>query len=64
MIARCSIWFGLKRLQHPVAGPLTLEYSTLSVDGGDGPSMIVFTPASPADAQAIASLLSDRSRTA
>ncbi len=57
-----SHWFGLKRFQHPVAGPLTLEYSTFSVDGGDGLSMIVFTPASPADAQAIAALLSDRSR--
>jgi transcriptional regulator with XRE-family HTH domain len=48
---------GLKRLLHPLAGLLTLEYSTFSVDGEDGLSMIVFTPASPADAQAIASLL-------
>jgi hypothetical protein len=43
---------------------LTLEYSTFAVDGADGLSMVVFTPASPADARAIASLLSDRSRTA
>ena len=48
---------GVKRLLHPVAGPLTLEYSAFSVDGADGLSMIVFTPATPADARAIAQLL-------
>ena len=55
---------GLKRLQHPVAGPLTLEYLAFSVDGADGLMMVVFTPTSAADALAIASLLSDRTRTA
>ncbi len=59
-----SHWVGLKRLQHPVAGPLTLETSAFAVDGADGLSMVVFTPASPADARAIELLLSDRSRTA
>jgi transcriptional regulator with XRE-family HTH domain len=58
-----SHWAGLKRLRHPLAWPLTLEYSAFAVDGADGLSMIVFTPAAPADAQAIALLLSDRSRT-
>jgi hypothetical protein len=55
---------GLKRLQHPLAGPLTLEYSAFSVDSGDALSMIIYTPASPADARAIASLLAGRFRTA
>ena len=55
---------GLKRLLHTLAGPLTLEYSAFSVDSGDGLSMIVYTPTSPADARAIALLLADRSRTA
>jgi MmyB-like transcription regulator ligand binding domain len=50
----------MKRLQHPVAGPLALDYSAFFVDGGTGLSMIVYTPATPADAQAIASLLLDR----
>jgi len=50
---------GMKRLEHPLAGPLTLEYSTFAVDGADGLSMIVFTPASPADHSAIASLLAE-----
>jgi len=49
---------GLKRLRHPIAGPLALEYSTFAVDGADGLSMVVFTPASPADARAINALLS------
>lgn len=49
-----------KRLWHPVAGPLALECSALAVDGAGGLSVIVFTPAAPQDAQAIASLLSDR----
>lgn len=54
---------GLKRLEHPVAGPLTLEYSAFSIDGGDGLTMVVFTPAAPADARAITRLLADGSRT-
>jgi transcriptional regulator with XRE-family HTH domain len=49
---------GLKRLQHPVAGSLSLETSSFAVDGAGGLSMIVFTPVSPADARAIEALLS------
>jgi transcriptional regulator with XRE-family HTH domain len=55
---------GVKHIQHPLAGPLTLEHSTFSVEGGNGLTMIVFTPASPVDAQAIATLLSGRPPTA
>lgn len=55
---------GLKRLHHPAAGLLTLEYSAFSVDGGEGLSMVVFTPASPADEQAITRLLADQPRPA
>jgi hypothetical protein len=58
-----SHWVGLKRFQHPLAGPLTLECSAFAVDGADGLSMVVFTPTSPADARAIALLLAERSRT-
>lgn len=54
----------LRRVQHPRAGLITFECSAFSVDGGDGLSMIVYTPASPADARAMASLLSKKSKTA
>ncbi len=53
---------GVKRIRHPVAGPLTLEYSAFPVDGADGLSMIVFTPASAPDARAIEGLVAGRTR--
>ncbi|SEM74370.1 transcriptional regulator, XRE family [Stigmatella aurantiaca] len=49
---------GLKRIQHPQAGLLTLEYSAFAVDGAAGLSMVVFTPTSPEDARAIEAILS------
>jgi len=49
---------GRKRFEHPVAGPFTLETSAFAVNGADGLSMIVFTPVSSADAQAVELLLS------
>jgi transcriptional regulator with XRE-family HTH domain len=52
-----SHWVGQKRISHPVAGPLGLETSAFAVDGGDGLSMVVFTPASAADALAIEGLM-------
>ena len=48
---------GIKRLHHRLAGPLTLEYSAFPVDGAEGLTMIVFNPATPGDAEAIARLL-------
>ena len=53
-----SHWVGLKHVQHPVAGALTLEYSTFSVDSAAGLSMIVFTPTSAVEAEAIGLLVS------
>jgi transcriptional regulator with XRE-family HTH domain len=48
---------GTKRFLHPVAGPLLLEYSAFAVDGAGGLTMIVFNPATPADRQAIETLM-------
>lgn len=48
---------GHKRIHHPVVGPLALEYSAFLVDGSEGLSMVVFTPVTPADANAIEQLL-------
>lgn len=59
-----SYGVGLKRLQHPQVGPLALEYSAFAVDGADGLTMIVFTPASSVDARAIEALIARRHRSA
>ena len=49
---------GVKRLRHPVLGPIALEYSGFAVDGRPELSMIVYNPATGADAELIRSLLS------
>ncbi len=46
-----------KRMTHPIAGPLDMHTSAFAVDGAEGLTMIVFVPATPADAAAIAGLL-------
>jgi len=49
---------GRKRIQHPVAGSLPLDYSALSVDGTSGLGLVVYTGATPSDVRAIERLLS------
>ena len=49
---------GVKRLRHPVLGSVALEYSGFAVDGRPDLSMIVYNPATSADAELIRSLLS------
>lgn len=48
---------GLKTLHHPVAGPLTMEYSAFAVDGRPDLSLVIYNPATPADARRIRSLV-------
>ncbi|MEM5423806.1 helix-turn-helix transcriptional regulator [Paraburkholderia sp. BR14263] len=48
----------IKRIRHPVLGPLAFEYSTFSVDGRTDLSMCVYNPATPEDAKKIASQIS------
>jgi hypothetical protein len=48
----------VKHIRHPVLGPLAFEYSAFSVDGRTDLSMVVFNPATPADAEKVTSLLS------
>lgn len=48
---------GVKRLRHPIAGPLELEFSTFAVDGRPDLSMIVFNPLTSTDADRIRSLI-------
>jgi transcriptional regulator with XRE-family HTH domain len=51
----------VKHIRHPVLGPLAFEYSAFSVDGRTDLSMVVFNPATPADAEKIRSQLGSTS---
>jgi transcriptional regulator with XRE-family HTH domain len=53
-----SLWGGVKHFRHPIAGVLTLEYSSFAINGAEGLNMVVFSPASVADEQAIEALVS------
>jgi transcriptional regulator with XRE-family HTH domain len=48
---------GTKGLRHPVVGPIALEYSAFAVDGRPDLGMIIYNPATPADADRIRSLV-------
>lgn len=48
---------GLKKLKHPLAGPIEFEYSAFAVDGRPDLGMIVYNPATPDDAARIRALL-------
>jgi transcriptional regulator with XRE-family HTH domain len=46
-----------KQLRHPVAGLIAVEYSAFAVEGRPDLSMVVYNPATPADADRIRSLM-------
>ena len=48
---------GLKHIRHPVLGPIAFEYSAFAVDGRPDLSMVVYNPATLADAEKIRSLI-------
>ncbi|MFG1397301.1 helix-turn-helix transcriptional regulator [Roseixanthobacter pseudopolyaromaticivorans] len=48
---------GIKHLRHPILGPVSFEYSAFAVDGRPDLGMVVYNPASPADAEKIRSVL-------
>ena len=48
---------GVKHIRHPVLGPLAFEYSAFAVDGRPDLSMVVYNPATPADADKINSMI-------
>ena len=51
---------GVKHLRHPVLGPIAFEYSAFAVDGRPDLSMVIYNPATPADACKINSFLERR----
>lgn len=48
---------GPKHMRHPRAGRIALEYSAFAVDGRPDLSMVIYNPATPADADKIRSLV-------
>jgi len=51
---------GVKRLHHPVLGPIAFEYSAFAVDARPDLGMVVYNPATPEDADRIRTLLAER----
>jgi transcriptional regulator with XRE-family HTH domain len=45
----------VKHMKHPILGPIAFEYSVFAVDGRPDLSMVVYNPATPADAEKIRS---------
>ncbi len=48
---------GVKHLEHPVTGPLALEYSTFAVNDHPDLGLVIFAPATPADRDRIRTLV-------
>jgi transcriptional regulator with XRE-family HTH domain len=53
---------GSKQLRHPVAGLLAMEYSAFAVDGRPDLTMVIYSPATPADSEKIKALLDTQSQ--
>ncbi|MGJ5067506.1 helix-turn-helix transcriptional regulator [Bradyrhizobium sp. SZCCHNS3002] len=51
---------GVKVLHHPLAGPLSLEFSGFAVDGRPDLTMVIYNPATPKDADKIRALVMSR----
>ncbi|NVO16781.1 MAG: helix-turn-helix domain-containing protein [Rhodoplanes sp.] len=52
-----------KQVRHPIAGPIALEYSGFTVDCRPDLGLVVYNPATPADADRIAALLRSEAET-
>ncbi|WP_322013046.1 helix-turn-helix transcriptional regulator [Paraburkholderia sp. J12] len=49
----------VKRIRHPVFGPFSFEYSGFAVDGRPDLTLVVYNPATPADAAKISAALNN-----
>jgi len=47
----------VKHIRHPTLGPISFEYSAFAVDGRPDLSLVVYNPATPADAKKIAAVV-------
>lgn len=48
---------GVKKIVHPIAGPLAFDYSAFAVDGRSDLGLVIYTPATPEDAGRVRSLI-------
>ncbi|WP_322082354.1 helix-turn-helix transcriptional regulator [Burkholderia sp. BCC1972] len=55
---------GTKEIRHPQAGRIALEYSAFAVTGRPDLSLVIFTPATPADRARIRALVAAREQAA
>jgi transcriptional regulator with XRE-family HTH domain len=53
---------GTKHIKHPRAGLIAFEYSAFSVDGRPDLGMVIYTPATPRDADRVRSLIKSQQR--
>lgn len=51
---------GAKTLHHPIAGAIAMEYSAFAVDGRPDLGMVIYNPATLADAERIRSLIATK----
>lgn len=51
---------GIKQLHHPVAGLLTLEFSSFAVDGRPDLTLVIYHPATPEDTERVRLLIIDK----
>jgi transcriptional regulator with XRE-family HTH domain len=51
---------GVKRIQHPDAGLLAMEFSSFAIEGRPELGMIIYNPATPDDAERLRMLLDER----
>ncbi|WP_209440491.1 helix-turn-helix transcriptional regulator [Paraburkholderia dilworthii] len=54
---------GVKRLRHPVVGPIGFEYSAFAVDGQPDLGMVIYTPLTPDDARKVGELVKSQVQT-
>jgi transcriptional regulator with XRE-family HTH domain len=55
---------GVKHIRHPIIGPVAFEYSAFAVDGRADLSLVIYNPATAADAEQIRSLLEAQAESA
>jgi transcriptional regulator with XRE-family HTH domain len=55
---------GVKRIRHPILGPLAFEYSAFAVDGRSDLTMVIHNPATREDAERIVSLMAPKQKAA